>query len=78
MKDPLLPDPQLLIDLVTTRMPFGKYKDRLICDLPDFYLERHQRNGLPKGKMGMLLATMYEINLNGLKFLLDPLRKQYR
>ena len=78
MKDPLLPDPQLLIDFVTTRMPFGKYKDILICDLPDFYLEWHQRNGLPKGKMGMLLATMYEINLNGLKFLLDPLRKQYR
>ncbi len=78
MKDPLLPDPQLLVDLVTTRMPFGKYKDSLICDLPDFYLEWHHRNGFPKGKMGMLLATMYEINLNGLKFLLDPLRKQHR
>jgi len=76
--DPLMPDPQLLMDLVTTHMPFGKYKDRLICDLPDFYLEWHQRNGFPKGKMGMLLATMYEIKLNGLSFLLDPLKKQHR
>ena len=77
-KDPLMPDPKLLMDLVTTRMPFGKYKDRLICDLPDFYLEWHQRNGFPKSRMGMLLATMYEIKLNGLGFLLDPLKNQHR
>jgi uncharacterized protein (DUF3820 family) len=65
-----------LQELITTKMPFGKYKDRLICDLPEFYIEWFARKGFPKGKIGMLLNTMYEINLNGLKYLLDPLRKK--
>ncbi len=55
-------------------MPFGKYKDRLICDLPVEYLEWFQRKGFPKGKLGMLLQTMYEIRLNGLEDLLKPLK----
>lgn len=55
-------------------MPFGKYKGRLICDLPVSYLEWFQRTGFPNGKLGMLLATMYEIKMNGLDALLAPLR----
>ena len=66
----------ILIFIVTTRMPFGKYKDRLICDLPVEYLEWFQRKGFPKGKLGMLLQTMYEIQLNGLEDLLQPLKKR--
>jgi uncharacterized protein (DUF3820 family) len=66
---------ELLLQLVNTKMPFGKYKDTLICDLPEFYIEWFARKGFPKGKIGVLLATMYEINLNGLKDLLRPLRK---
>lgn len=66
---------ELLLQLVSTKMPFGKYKDTLICDLPEFYIEWFARKGFPKGKLGVLLATMYEINLNGLKDLLKPLRK---
>lgn len=66
---------ELLLQLVSTKMPFGKYKDTLICDLPEFYIEWFARKGFPKGKIGVLLATMYEINLNGLKDLLKPLRK---
>ena len=65
----------ILQELMITKMPFGKYKDRLICDLPEFYIEWFARKGFPKGKIGMLLNTMYEINLNGLKYLLEPLRK---
>jgi uncharacterized protein (DUF3820 family) len=68
--------PELLLDLVKTKMPFGKYKDRLICDLPDGYLEWFSRKGFPKGKMGMLLQTMHEIQLNGLQDLLIPLKKK--
>jgi uncharacterized protein (DUF3820 family) len=67
---------ELLLQLVNTKMPFGKYKDTLICDLPEFYIEWFARKGFPKGKIGVLLATMYEINLNGLKDLLRPLRKK--
>ncbi len=66
----------ILQELMVTKMPFGKYKDRLICDLPEFYIEWFARKGFPKGKIGMLLNTMYEINLNGLKYLLEPLRKK--
>lgn len=69
------PNPQLLIDLVKTKMPYGKYKGRLICDLPAFYLEWFSREGFPKGKLGVLLATMHEIKLNGLEGLLKPIRK---
>ncbi len=68
--------PELLLDLVKTKMPFGKYKDRLICDLPDAYLEWFSRKGFPKGKMGVLLQTMHEIQLNGLQDLLIPLKKK--
>jgi hypothetical protein len=68
------PDPNSLLDLVKTKMPFGKYKNVLICDLPVSYLEWFKRGGFPKGKLGMLLETMYEIKLNGLESLLKPLK----
>ncbi len=69
------PNPELLLQLVTMKMPFGKYKDVLLCDLPVSYLEWFQRKGFPKGKLGMLLQTMREIKLNGLAYLLDPLKR---
>jgi uncharacterized protein (DUF3820 family) len=67
---------EILVQLVSTKMPFGKYKDILLCDLPVAYLEWFQRKGFPKGTIGMQLATMYEIKLNGLENLLNPLRKK--
>lgn len=68
-------DSSYLIDLVKTPMPFGKHKDVLICDLPISYLEWFNRNSFPKGKLGMLLETMYEIKMNGLEHLLIPIKK---
>jgi len=65
-----------LIELVSTPMPFGKYKGKLICDLPEFYLVWYRNKGFPKGKLGDLLSIMYEIKLNGLEYLLTPLKKQ--
>jgi len=75
MEASLQPDPELLIHLVTMKMPFGKYKDTILCDLPVSYLEWFHREGFPKGKLGMLLATMYEIKINGLEKLLQPLKR---
>jgi uncharacterized protein (DUF3820 family) len=60
--------------LVTREMPFGKYQGRLIADLPGDYLNWFARNGFPKGEIGRLLALMQEIDSNGLKDLLRPLR----
>jgi uncharacterized protein (DUF3820 family) len=69
------PNPQLLLELVSMPMPFGKYKGVTLCNLPVSYLEWFQRKGFPTGKLGVLLETMYEIKLNGLEDLLKPLKK---
>ncbi|WP_075602447.1 DUF3820 family protein [Saccharicrinis aurantiacus] len=67
-------DNKILLELVRMRMPYGKYKGRIICDLPEFYLAWYHQKGFPEGKIGMLLSTLYEIKLNGLEYLLKPLR----
>jgi uncharacterized protein len=72
------PDASLLTELVRMKMPFGKYKDTVLCQLPVSYLEWFAREGFPPGKLGMLLATLYEIKINGLEYLLEPLKRQAR
>ena len=62
--------------LLVREMPFGKYKGRIIADLPGNYLNWFAREGFPKGEIGRLLALMQEIDHNGLSALLDPLRKR--
>ncbi len=66
--------PEILQEICSSRMPFGKYKDTLIADLPISYLEWFQRQGMPPGKLGMQLSTIYEIKINGLMDLLTPIR----
>lgn len=68
-------NPEDLLLLVSKRMPFGKYEGRLIADLPGHYLNWFARSGFPKGEIGRLLALMQEIDHNGLKPLLEPLRQ---
>ncbi|MBT2320868.1 DUF3820 family protein [Variovorax paradoxus] len=67
--------PDDLERLVTLEMPFGKHKGCLIADLPGNYLQWFAREGFPKGEIGRLLALMHEIDHNGLKALLAPLRR---
>ena len=57
-------------------MPFGRFKGRLLCNLPVSYLEWFKRKGFPPGKLGILLDTMFEIKMNGLEELLEPLKKK--
>ena len=66
---------QMLVDLVSERMPFGKYKNRILCDLPEPYLAWFHRKGFPPGRIGALLAALHEIKVNGLEYLLKPIRK---
>lgn len=61
--------------LLEREMPYGKYKGRLIADLPGDYLNWFARKGFPPGEIGKLLALMQELDHNGLSSLLDPLRK---
>jgi uncharacterized protein len=69
------PNPDLLLALVSMKMPFGKYKGTVLCALPVSYLEWFAKEGFPEGKIGMLLSTIYEIKINGLEYLLEPLKK---
>jgi hypothetical protein len=67
--------PEDLEKLVTWPMPFGKHKGTLIADLPGNYLNWFAREGFPKGEIGQLLQLMQEIDHNGLKAILNPLRQ---
>lgn len=67
---------EILKELLTTKIYFGKYKGRLICDIPVYYLEWLDKKGMPPGKTGMLLSTMLVIKSNGLESILNLLKKR--
>lgn len=64
---------KLFIELAQAKMPFGKYKNRLPIDLPEYYLVWYKNQGFPAGKLGQQLQQMYEIKLNGLEYLIRGL-----
>jgi len=66
----------ILEELVNVKMPFGKYKGYLLCDLPEFYLVWFKQKGFPKGKLGQQMQLLYEIKINGLEYLLKPLKRK--
>ncbi|BCN93524.1 hypothetical protein THMIRHAM_13090 [Thiomicrorhabdus immobilis] len=68
-------NPENLKKLTEVTMPYGKYKGWIIADLPGNYLNWFAREGFPSGNLGQLLALMQELDHNGLKHLLGPLRK---
>ncbi|MCF8127526.1 MAG: DUF3820 family protein [Deltaproteobacteria bacterium] len=70
------PDAALLLELAKMKMPFGKYKGRLLIDLPEPYVVWFSRKGFPTGKLGDMLRTVYEIKVNGLEYLFKPLRNR--
>ncbi len=67
------PDPQILLKVVQTRMPFGKYQGMRIAQLPEAYLSWFARKGMPNGELGMLLETALVIRSSGLESLIAPL-----
>lgn len=69
-------NPEILKEICKVKMPFGKHTGTILADLPISYLEWFHKQGMPKGKLGMQLATIYEIKLNGLMDLLTPIRGQ--
>jgi len=74
---PLSPDPEYFLKLYETRMPFGKYSGTRLVDLPEPYVVWFAKKGFPHGSLGDMLKAVYEIKLNGLEYLFEPLRKGY-
>ena len=74
MEEVPMPDGQILIDIATMKMPFGKYKGTILRRLPVSYPEWFSSKGFPKGRLGMQLQTLYEIKMNGLEGLLDQIK----
>lgn len=68
-------NPKLLEELFELKMPFGKYAGTYIGDLPEHYILWFASKGFPPGKLGLLMHTMYEIKLNGLSYLLPPIKE---
>ena len=68
------PDPEIMMKVARTRMPFGRYKGRRLIDLPEPYVVWFYDKGFPKGELGKLLSTVYEVKVNGLEYLFKPLR----
>ncbi len=66
-------DHQALLELARMRMPFGKYQGLRLIDLPEPYVVWFARQGFPEGKLGEMLRAVYEIKVNGLEFLFEPL-----
>ncbi len=62
-----------LIELANYKMPFGKYKDRYLVNLPEFYYTWFRQKGFPPGKLGRMMEEMHEIKINGLEELIKPL-----
>ena len=69
------PDPRMLLEIARMRMPFGRYSGTRLIDLPEPYVVWFRNRGYPSGRLGELLATLYEIKANGLEPLLASMRE---
>ena len=73
----LQPDKEFLLKLAYYKMPFGKYKNQFLLNIPEYYYVWYKNKGFPKGQLGIMMEQMYEIKLNGLEDLLHTLKKEY-
>lgn len=65
-----------LLELARTKMPFGRFRDRYLTDLPEEYFIWFRHRGYPEGKLGRMMEAMYEIKLNGLEKMVRELRDE--
>ena len=72
----MLSDQKLLVEAINQVMPFGKYAGRKLLHLPEPYLVWFHSKGFPEGRIGEQLAFIYEIKLNGLESVFEPMINQ--
>jgi len=70
----MINDKEFLIDTANMKMPFGKYKGTYLIDIPEYYIVWYRNKGFPKGKLGNMMALVYELKLNGLEDILRKIR----
>ncbi|WP_347254792.1 DUF3820 family protein [Leminorella grimontii] len=63
-----------LIKIANTPMPFGKYKGRMLVDVPDEYLLWFAKKGFPKGELGELMELTLALKIEGLDCVIRPLK----
>lgn len=61
--------------LANYRMPFGKYANKLLIDVPEEYFIWFSKKGFPTGELGEMMTMMLEVKLNGLEYLFEPMKK---
>ena len=71
------PNKEALIELAKYKMPFGKYKDQYLVDIPEYYYTWFKQKGFPKGKLGNMMQQMYDIKINGLEELIYTIRREF-
>ena len=71
------PDKEFLLDLAKAKMPFGKYKDRYLVNIPEAYYTWFKQKGFPPGKLGMQLQAMHEIKINGLEDIIRKIQNNF-
>ncbi len=77
MTDRNIMEKENLIEIANMVMPFGKYKGRVLIDLPEEYLLWFARKDeFPQGKLGELMQITLAIKIEGLEGLVKPLKRQ--
>ncbi len=69
---------EALIELAHYKMPFGKYKDEYLIDIPEYYYTWFKQKGLPKGKLGMMMQQMHDIKINGLEDIIYKIKTEFK
>jgi len=71
------PNQKALLELAKYKMPFGKYKDQYLVDIPEYYYTWFRQKGFPKGKLGNMMQQMYEIKVNGLEDIIYKIKREF-
>ena len=66
---------ETFLKLANYRMPFGKYANKLLIEIPEEYFLWFSKKGFPNGELGLYMTMMLEIKTNGLEYLFDPFNK---
>lgn len=69
---------EALIELAHYKMPFGKYKDRYLVDVPEYYYVWYKQKGFPEGKLGRMMIQMHDIKMNGLEELIYNIKRNFK